>query len=151
MKSLWMLIPCTVIFYIYSMKDCTDVVKIGFCRNRSMQTGFSGTLIGWKCWQTTPEQQLWSLFEKSDIFEFLTGQTDTVPQFENYFTFGATPKVNIDIQRIAQNLHPIPHTNNQGPIYIKNLQWKFTSVQNKLEYFPLKTFSAVPSIVNEFY
>ena len=24
---------------------------------------------------TTPEQQLWSLFEKSDIFEFLTGQT----------------------------------------------------------------------------
>jgi hypothetical protein len=57
---------------------------------------------------TTPEQQLWSLFEKSDIFEFLTGQTDTVPQFENYFTFGATPKVNIDIQRIAQNLRPIP-------------------------------------------
>jgi hypothetical protein len=65
---------------------------------------------------TPPEQQLWSLFEKSDIFEFLTGQTDTVPQFENYFTFGATPKVNINIQRIAQNLHPIPHTNNQGPI-----------------------------------
>ncbi len=24
---------------------------------------------------TPPEQQLWSLFEKSDIFEFLTGQT----------------------------------------------------------------------------
>ncbi len=37
---------------------------------------------------TTPEQQLWSLLEKSDIFEFLTGQTDTVPQFENYFTLG---------------------------------------------------------------
>ncbi len=65
---------------------------------------------------TTPEQQLWSLFEKSDIFEFLTRQTDTVPQFENYFTFGATPKVNIDIQRIVQNWHPIPNTNNQGPI-----------------------------------
>ncbi len=43
---------------------------------------------------TPPEQQLWSLFEKSDIFEFLTGQTDTVPQF---VTFGATPRVNIDI------------------------------------------------------
>jgi hypothetical protein len=51
---------------------------------------------------TTPEQQLWSLFEKSDIFEFLTEQTDTVPQFENYFTFDATLKVNIDIQRIAK-------------------------------------------------
>ncbi len=65
---------------------------------------------------TPPEQQLWSLFEKSDIFEFLTGQTDTVPQFENYFTFSATPKVNIDIKRIAQNWHPIYHTNNQGPV-----------------------------------
>ena len=65
---------------------------------------------------TPPEQQLWSLFEKSDIFEFLTGQTDTVPQFENYFTFGATPKVNIDIQRIAQNLHPILPTPQPGPI-----------------------------------
>jgi len=56
---------------------------------------------------TPPEQELWSLFKKSDIFEFLTGQKDTVPQFENFLTFGATPKVNIDIQRIAQNLHPI--------------------------------------------
>ena len=65
---------------------------------------------------TPPEQKLWSLLEKSDIFEFLTGQTDTVPQFENYFTFGATPRVNINIQKIAQNLHPIPHTNTQGPI-----------------------------------
>ncbi len=28
-------------------------VKTGFCRNRSMQTGSSGTLIGWKSGQTT--------------------------------------------------------------------------------------------------
>ncbi len=62
---------------------------------------------------TPPEQKLWSLFEKSDIFEFLTGQKDTVPQFENFLTFGATPKVSINIQRIAQNLHPIlPHQDN---------------------------------------
>jgi hypothetical protein len=65
---------------------------------------------------TTPEQNLWSLFEKSDIFEFLTGQKDTVPQFENFLTFGATPKVNINIQKIAQNLHPILPTQNQIPI-----------------------------------
>ena len=65
---------------------------------------------------TPPEQELWSLFEKSDIFEFLTGQKDTVPQFENFLTFGAKPKVNIDIQRIAQNLHPILPTHNQGAV-----------------------------------
>ncbi len=28
-------------------------VKTGFCRNRSMQTGSSGTLIGWKSGETT--------------------------------------------------------------------------------------------------
>jgi hypothetical protein len=65
---------------------------------------------------TTPEQNLWSLFEKSDIFEFLTGQKDTVPQFENFYTFGAAPKVNINIQKIAQNLHPILPTQNHTPI-----------------------------------
>ncbi len=51
-------------------------------------------LLGRQCLNfeqlTPPEQELWSLFEKSDIFEFLTGQKDTVPQFENYLTFGAT-------------------------------------------------------------
>ena len=66
---------------------------------------------------TTPEQNLWSLFEKSDIFEFLTGQKDTVPQFENFYTFGAAPKVNINIQKIAQNLHPILPTQNHTPIH----------------------------------
>ena len=48
-------------------------------------------LLGRQCLNfkqlTTPEQQLWSLFEKSDIFEFLTGQKDTVPQFENFYAF----------------------------------------------------------------
>jgi hypothetical protein len=28
-------------------------VKTGFCRMRLMQTGFSGTLIGWKSGQTS--------------------------------------------------------------------------------------------------
>ncbi len=54
-------------------------------------------LLGRQCLNfeqlTTPEQQLWSLFEKSDIFEFLTGQTDTVPQFENYFALFCGPLI----------------------------------------------------------
>jgi hypothetical protein len=66
---------------------------------------------------TTPEQQLWLLFENSDIYEFLTGQKDTVPEFENFLTFGAKPSVKINIQRIAQNLHPIYPTQQQGPIH----------------------------------
>jgi hypothetical protein len=57
---------------------------------------------------TPPEQQLWNLFEKSDIYEFLTGQKDTVPDFENFLTFSATPKVNINISKIAEKLVPIP-------------------------------------------
>ncbi len=46
------------------------------------------------------------------------GQKDTVPQFENFLTFGAAPKVNINIQKIAQNLHPILPTQNQNPIHL---------------------------------
>ncbi len=65
---------------------------------------------------TTPEQQLWSLFENSDIYEFLTGQKDTVPEFENFLTFGAKPSVKINIQNIAQNLHPIYRHQQQGHI-----------------------------------
>jgi hypothetical protein len=40
---------------------------------------------------TPPEQKLRSLFENSDIYEFLTGQTDTVPEFENFLTFASNP------------------------------------------------------------
>ena len=46
---------------------------------------------------------------KSDIYEFLTGEEDTVPEFcNNWLSFSATPKVNIDTARIAQSLTPIP-------------------------------------------
>jgi hypothetical protein len=51
---------------------------------------------------TPPEQKLWSLFENSDIYEFLTRQTDTVPEFKNLLTFAAKPSVKINIQNIAQ-------------------------------------------------
>ncbi len=39
-------------------------VKTGFCRNRSMQTGSSGTLIGWKSGQTT-FVPLWDWMERA--------------------------------------------------------------------------------------
>ncbi len=48
---------------------------------------------------TTPEQKLWNLFEKSDIYEFLTGETDTTPEFcHNWITCSAKPKVEFDFQ-----------------------------------------------------
>jgi len=64
---------------------------------------------------TQPEKQLWSLFQTSDIYEFLTEQTDTVPEFENFLTFAAKPSVKIDIQNIAQTLTPITQ-NPQGQV-----------------------------------
>jgi hypothetical protein len=48
---------------------------------------------------TPPEQKLWNLFEKSDIYEFLTGEKDTLPEFRhNWITCGAKPKVTFDYQ-----------------------------------------------------
>jgi hypothetical protein len=57
---------------------------------------------------TPPEQKLWNDFEKSDIYEFLTGAKDTVPEFcGNWLTFSAKPKVNIDVDKIAERLTPV--------------------------------------------
>ncbi len=54
---------------------------------------------------TTSEQNLWTKFETSDIYEFLMGESDTVPEFcHNWLTFSAKPKVNIDTTKIAQTL-----------------------------------------------
>ncbi len=36
---------------------------------------------------TPPEQQLWKLFKKSDIYEFLRGQKDTVPEWKKISYF----------------------------------------------------------------
>jgi hypothetical protein len=58
---------------------------------------------------TASVQELWTKFKTSDIYEFLTGESDTVPEFcHNWFSFSATPKVNIDTSKIAQTLTPIP-------------------------------------------
>ncbi len=58
---------------------------------------------------TTSEQDLWNKFETSGIYELLTGESDTVPEFcNNWLTFSANPKVNFDTTKIAQRLTPIP-------------------------------------------
>jgi hypothetical protein len=64
---------------------------------------------------TLPEQKLWSPFENSDIYEFLTGDKDSLPEFQNFLTFAANPSVKINTQNIAQNLHPIQN-HQQGRI-----------------------------------
>jgi hypothetical protein len=57
---------------------------------------------------TPPEQELWNKFKKSDIYEFLTGQRDTVPEFcNNWLTFSASPKVTINVDKIAARLTPV--------------------------------------------
>jgi hypothetical protein len=60
--------------------------------------------------QLTPsEQKLWNSFENSDIYEFLTGEKDTVPEFcSNWLTFSAKPKISINVDNIAARLTPIP-------------------------------------------
>jgi hypothetical protein len=70
-------------------------------------------LLGRQCLsfeQLTPsEKDLWTKFETVDIYQFLTGDSNTVPEFcHNWLTFSAKPKVNIDIDKIAQRLTPIP-------------------------------------------
>ena len=64
---------------------------------------------------TPPEQKLWNLFENSDIYEFLTGEKDTIPEFRhNWITYSAKPKVTFDYQGFleswaALNQQPQPH------------------------------------------
>jgi hypothetical protein len=48
---------------------------------------------------TPPEQKLWNLFENSDIYKFLTGEKDTIPEFRhNWITCSAKLKVTFDYQ-----------------------------------------------------
>jgi hypothetical protein len=51
-----------------------------------------------------PEQKLCNLFEKSDIYEFLTGKTDTLPEFRhNWISCSTKPEVTFDFQKAAAN------------------------------------------------
>jgi hypothetical protein len=47
--------------------------------------------------------------EKSEIYDLLTGEKETVPEYcSNWLTFSATPKVTIDTDKIPAKLMPIP-------------------------------------------
>jgi hypothetical protein len=61
---------------------------------------------------TPPEQKLWNLFENSDIYEFLTREKDTIPEFRhNWITCSAKPKVTFDYQGFLDSWRAI----NQQP------------------------------------
>jgi hypothetical protein len=52
---------------------------------------------------TTPEQKLWNLFEKSDIYEFLTGEKDTIPEFRyNWITCRCQTKSGVRLSNLLQ-------------------------------------------------
>jgi hypothetical protein len=54
---------------------------------------------------TPPEQQLWNPFEKSEIYEFLTDETDNIPEFRhNFITCSAKPKISFNLQGFENNL-----------------------------------------------
>jgi hypothetical protein len=57
--------------------------------------------------QLTPsEKDLRTKFETSDIYQFLTGDSNTVPEFCHYWlTFSAKPKVNIDIDKNCSKIN----------------------------------------------
>jgi hypothetical protein len=65
---------------------------------------------------TPPEQKLWNLFEKSDIYKFLTGETDTTPELRhNYITCSAKAKISFDFQGFANDLAQANFDLNQPP------------------------------------
>ncbi len=79
-------------------------VKTGFCRNRSMQTGSSGTLIGWKSGQTT-FVPLWDRMEG----EWLWTQDNMVARLQS--TRVQTPlsiKCNVLRKSLSEDSQNIP-------------------------------------------
>jgi hypothetical protein len=44
---------------------------------------------------TSAEQQLWNSFEKADIYEFLTGEKDTIPEFQFNWVSPESPSLRV--------------------------------------------------------
>ena len=44
---------------------------------------------------TSAEQQLWNSFEKADIYEFLTGEKDTIPEFQFNWVSPEAPSLRV--------------------------------------------------------
>ncbi len=82
---------------------------------------------------TSPEQQLWNLFEKIDIYKFLTGETDTTPEFRhNYITCSAKPKVTFDCQGFLNDWAQANLNFNQPPPPVQHTQSPPSPVQHFL-------------------
>jgi hypothetical protein len=93
---------------------------------------------------TPPEQQLWNLFEKSDIYEFLTGETDTTPDFltsetdttpefrHNWITCNAKPRVTFDCQGFLNNWAQAHQHLSQQPPPVQRTQSAPSQVQHFL-------------------
>jgi len=92
--------------------------------------------------QLTPfEEKLWKKFGTSDIYKFLTGKRDTVPEFcSNWLTFSASPKVTIDSEKIAANLTPLT-THPQIHAHFKTAKGKLTTGPYTLEKQSNTTFN----------
>jgi hypothetical protein len=58
-------------------REISRDVKTGFCRKRSMQTGSSGTLIGWKSGQTT-YFPLWDRMEGARLWTLGVSHEDSL-------------------------------------------------------------------------
>ncbi len=84
--------------------------------------------------QLTPnEQQLWNLFKKSDIYEFLTGETDTTPEFRhNYITCSAKPKVTLYFHSFVNDLAQANLDLNHQPPPVQHTQSAPSQVQHFL-------------------
>jgi len=91
---------------------------------------------------TTSEQKLWNLFEKSDIYEFLTGETDTTSEFRhNWITCSAKPKVTFDCQGFLdhwadanQQVHQQPQPVQRAHSAPSQIQHNLCERKNKVNY-----------------
>jgi hypothetical protein len=61
---------------------------------------------------THSEQELWNKFEKSDFYNFLTGEKDTVPEFcHNWVAFSAKLTMTMTLIQLQLNLFQFHKTN----------------------------------------
>ena len=82
---------------------------------------------------TPPEQKLWNLFENSDIYEFLTGEKDTIPEFRhNWITCSAKPKVTFDYQGFLDSWAAVNQLPPQQPQPVQHAHSDPSPVQHNL-------------------
>jgi hypothetical protein len=63
---------------------------------------------------SNPEQQLWNSFQKADIYEFLTGEKDCIPEFQYNWISPEAPAIRWVIPTVVQP--PLPAPPPQPPV-----------------------------------